>query len=98
MMNSFAIVFGVLALVLIWWNLWISTQIVKFLKSKGQDASLFKNGFFVKGKIFDYLPKYKELTKGETGKTGKYYVQFYVTFIGMLIMLLFGILAMTSLK
>ena len=97
-MNSFAIVFGVLALVLIWWNLWISIQIVKFLKSEGQDASLFRNGFFVKGKIFEYLPKYKELTMGKTGKTGKYYVQFYVSFIGMLIMLLFGILAIGNLK
>ena len=95
-MNSFAIFFGVIALILIWWNLWISIKIVNYLKDNGQDVSLFHNGFFIKGKIFQYLPIYKELTLKKIGKTGKYYVQFYVTFIGMLIMLLFGILAVVS--
>lgn len=95
-MKSFAIVFGVLALVLIWWNLWISIQIVKYLKKEGEDASLFQKGFFIKGKIFEYLPKYKELTIKKTGKAGRYYSLFYITFIGMLVMLLFGILAVSG--
>ena len=95
-MNSFAIVFGFLALLLIWWNLYISINIVNYLKKEGFDASLFRNGFYVKGKIFNYLPLYKEHTLKKTGKTGKYYVQFYVSFIGMLIMFLFGLIGVAG--
>ena len=90
-MNTLAIILGVIALFLIWWNLWISIKIVKYLKSKGSDASLFSHGIYVKGKIFRYLPLYRKLSIENTGKVGQLYSLFYVSFISMLIVLIFGI-------
>jgi hypothetical protein len=82
---------GVITLLLIWWNLWISIKIVKYLNEKGQDASLFRHGFFIKGKIFRYLPLYRKLTLEKTGNVGRLYSLFYVSFILMLAVLLIGI-------
>jgi hypothetical protein len=89
--NIIAIVFGILALILIWWNLWISLQIVKYLKNESSDASLFRHGIYVKGKIFRYLPLYRKLTLEKNGKVGNLYSLFYISFISMLIILFFGI-------
>ena len=90
-MNTLAIILGVIALFIIWWNLWISVNIVKYLKREGNDASLFSHGIYVKGKIFRYLPLYRKLTLEKNGKVGNLYSLFYISFISMLIVLLFGI-------
>lgn len=90
-MNSLAIVFGLITLGFIWWNLWCSIKIIKYLQSKGEKVSLFNSGIFVKGKIFMYLPLYKKLSFEIDGKIGPLYVTFYVTFFSMLIFLIFGI-------
>ena len=90
-MNTIAIIFGVVALIFIWWNLWVSTKIVKYLKSNGENSSLFNNGFYVKGKIFKYLPLYKKISFENTGKVGQLYITFYISFFLILIFLIFGI-------
>jgi len=90
-MNSLAIILGLIALIFIWWNLWVSTKIVTFLKSKGENASLFSNGIYVKGKIFKYLPLYKKISFESTGKVGPLYTLFYITFFLIVIFVLFGI-------
>ena len=90
-MNTIAIILGVIMLFFVWWNLWISTKIIKYLKSKGENASMFSHGIYVKGKIFKYLPMYKKLTMDSTGKLGPLYSLFYISFFFMLIILLFGI-------
>ena len=90
-MNSLAIIFGLIALVFIWLNLWVSTKIINYLKSNGQEASLFNGGFFVRGKIFKYLPLYKKLSQKNEGKVGNLYLKFYGTFFFLVIFLIFGI-------
>ncbi|MEJ2584683.1 MAG: hypothetical protein P8Z38_06450 [Robiginitalea sp.] len=47
--------------------------------------------FYIKGKIFKYLPLYEELTFQEDGKVGGLYTQFYISFVGFLISLFLGI-------
>jgi hypothetical protein len=90
-MDTIAIIIGVIALLLIWWNLWISIKIVKYLNENGQDASLFLHKFFIKGKIFRYLASYKKISLKNTGKVGELYSLFYISFVLMLIVLLLGI-------
>lgn len=94
-MNLLAIIIGVITLFFIWWNLWVSVKIVKFLKSKGEEVSLFNNGFFVRGKIFMYLPLYRKLSIETSGKVGHLYITFYITFFLFLIFLIFGIAIVT---
>lgn len=91
-MNNPAIAFGIGALLSIWLNLWASVKIVKYLKDKGEDASLFNNQIFVKGKIFKYLPVYRRLSTEEYGKPGPLYYIFYISFIIILILLLTGLI------
>ena len=88
-MNTSAIIVGVITLLLIWLNLWVSIKIIDYLKSKGEDVSLFNGGFFVRGKIFKYLPLYKKLTLEEGGKVGGLYTTFYITFF--LFLFFFGL-------
>ncbi|WP_372767136.1 hypothetical protein [Lutibacter sp.] len=94
-MNSLAIIFGIITLVFIWFNLLVSIKIIKYLQSKGEEVSLFNSGFFVRGKIFKYLPLYKKLSIESDGKVGHHYVNFYVTFFLMIIFLIFGIAVVT---
>ena len=91
-MNSLAIIIGLITLCFIWWNLWISIKIIQFLKSKGEEVSLFNNGFFIRGKIFKYLPLYRKLTIENQGQTGNLYILFYTSFFLFLIFLIFGII------
>lgn len=90
-MNIKLIIIGAIALIFIWWNLWISRKIIKYIKSKGEEASLFNNGIFVKGKIFSYLPLYKKLSLQEDGKVGQLYYNFYLSFILFFAFLLAGL-------
>ena len=91
-MNT-AIVFGLIALAFLWYNLFVTTAIINYLKSKGEDASLFNGGIYIKGKIFKYLPLYEEHTYREEGKVGGLYIQFYISFVGLIISLLIGIVS-----
>ena len=91
-MNTSVIIVGVITLVLIWFNLWISIKIINYLKSQNQDVSLFNGGFFVKGKIFKYLPLYKKVTLEAEGKVGPLYNTFYFTFILFVFSLGIGII------
>ena len=95
-MEDIVIVFGAICLLFIWWNLWVSLEIVKYLKKKDQPASLFQKGFFIKGKIFEYVPVYREITRKDTGKTGSLYHLFYISFVGMCLFFLLGIAALLS--
>jgi hypothetical protein len=91
-MNTPAIIIGVMALLLIWLNLWVSVKIINYLKSKREDVSLFNGMIFVKGKIFKYLPLYKKISFEEKGKVGELYAAFYITFFLFLIFLGLGII------
>lgn len=84
------VIFGLLALAFLWYNLYITTRIIKYLKSKGENASLFNGGVYIKGKIFKYLPLYEEHTYREEGKVGGLYTLFYISFVGLIISLLLG--------
>jgi hypothetical protein len=88
-MNKTIILIGLLTLILIWLNLWASTRIITYLKSKGIQASMFRNGIFIKGKIFKYLPVYKKTSLEHDGKVGHLYYLFYTSFI--LSLLSFGL-------
>ena len=87
------VIFGLIALAFLWYNLYVTTAIIKYLKSKGEDASLFKGGIYIKGRIFKYLPLYEEHTYRENGKVGGLYTQFYISFAGLIISLLIGIVS-----
>ncbi len=88
------VIFGLIALAFLWYNLYVSTAIIKYLKSRGEDASLFDGGVYVKGKIFKYLPLYEEHTYRETGRVGGLYTQFYISFAGLMISLLIGLMSL----
>ena len=88
------IIFGLIALAFLWYNLYVTTAIIRYLKSKGEDASLFNGGIYVKGKIFRYLPLYEEYTYKENGKVGGLFTQFYISFVGLVISLLIGIVSL----
>lgn len=90
---STPIIFGLIALAFLWYNLYVTTAIIKYLKSKGEDASLFNGRVYVKGKIFKYLPLYEEHTYREDGKVGGLYTQFYISFVGLMISLFIGIVS-----
>lgn len=77
---------------LIWLNLWVSIKIIEYLRSQHQDVSLFNRGFFIKGKIFTYLPLYKKVSHEANGKVGPLYYTFYVTFVLFLFSLGIGII------
>ena len=60
-MNT-SVVFGLIALVFLWYNLYVAISIIKYLRSKGEEASLFLGQVYIKGRIFKYLPIYEEIT------------------------------------
>ncbi len=86
------ILIGIATLILIWANLWISIRIIAYLKEKGEDASLFTNRMFIKGKIFSYLPLYKKISQETDGKTGPLYYAFYGSFLLFMLLLLIAII------
>jgi len=90
-MKTSVIIVGVITLLIIWMNLWVSIKIIDYLKSKGEDVSLFNSGFFVRGKIFKYLPLYKKISLDEEGKVGGLYTTFYITFFLFLFCLGLGL-------
>lgn len=87
------LIFGFIALGFLWYNLYVTISIIKYLKSKGEDASLFSRGIYIKGKIFKYLPMYEEHTYKEEGRVGGLYTQFYISFVGLMISLFIGIMS-----
>lgn len=91
-MDNVVIIIGFICLLFLWWNLYISTKIIDFLRGKGEKANLFQAGFFIKGRIFNYLPIYKKYSMEEDGKPGTLYYLFYFTFYMMLLFLGLGIL------
>jgi hypothetical protein len=91
-MNTSIIIIGIVVLLFIWWNLSISIKIIDYLKSEGQEVSLFNNMIFVKGKIFKYLGLYKKTTIEKNGKVGSLYNAFYLSFILSMVFLGIGII------
>ena len=91
-----SIIFGLITLAFVWYNFYVSLAIVNYLKANGKEANLFSKGFYVKGKIFKYLPLYKETTLQKEGKVGSLYSQFYISFIGLFIFLALGILTVSG--
>lgn len=90
-MNVEAITIGFIILFFLWWNLAISVKIVDYLQKYHRDISLSNYGFFVRGKIFKYLPLYKKTTLEREGKVGPLYFSFYATFFMAMICLAMGI-------
>ena len=86
------IIIGLATLIMLWVNLWISVRIIAYLKGKGENASLFTNSIYVKGKIFRYLPLYKRISKETDGKVGGLYYAFYGSFVLILLFLMMGII------
>ena len=68
--DTIAVIFGVLALIILLINFYYSSQLVEFLKSKREKASFMA----IRWKIFDYLRTYKRITQAEYGETGFLYV------------------------
>jgi hypothetical protein len=95
-MEPALIIIGIITLLFIWWNLLISLKIINYLKSKGEAASLFNNRFFIKGKIFKFLPLYRKITFEKDGKVGPLYFLFYMTFLVSLLFLSAGIFMAAS--
>ena len=93
---SYSIIFGLIALIFIWYNFYVSISIVKYLKANGKEASLFTKGFYVRGKIFKYLTLYKETTIQKEGKVGNLYSQFYFSFFMLLFFLILGLISVSS--
>ncbi len=91
-----SILFGFICLLLLWYNLYVSISIVNYLKSKNKEVSLFTYGIYVKGKIFRYLPLYRETTIQEEGKVGSLYYQFYISFLGVVLFLFVGIASISQ--
>lgn len=89
--ETYRLLFGSLCLLLLWINLWSSIRIIDYLKTRGEEASLFKKGFFIKGRIFRYLGRYKSLSSQEYGRAGKWLTIFYLSFALMLTCLALGI-------
>lgn len=95
-MDYLALYIGIICLLFIWWNLWISMRIVLYLRDHDHDASLFKGPIFIKGRIFRYLPVYKQISKEEEGRTGSLYRWFYISFVGMSLFFLAGLFVVMS--
>lgn len=94
---NISIILGFITLIFLWYNFYISILIVKYLKSKGEDVSLFnKSGFYIKGKIFKYLPLYKQITITNEGKIGSLFYQFYISFIFFILFLILGIISVSN--
>ena len=93
-MNT-SIIFGLIALGFLWYNLYVSIAIIKYLRSKGENASLFVGSIYVKGRIFRYLARYEEITFREDGKVGGLYLQFYFSFIGLILTLFVGLVSLS---
>ncbi len=91
-----SIILGLITLAFVWYNFYVSLAIVNYLKANDKEASLFTKGFYVKGKIFKYLPLYKETTLKKEGKVGSLYSQFYVSFIGLFVFLILGIVSVSN--
>jgi len=88
------ILFGVITLAFLWYNLIVSISIINYLRSKGKDVSLFRNWFFIKGRIFAYLPVYKETTLKYNGRVGGLYFHFYLSFFLAIAFLVWGLLSL----
>ncbi len=86
------IIFGVLTLIFLWYNLIVSIRIIHYLRDNGKTVSLYNSGFFVKGKIFRFLPLYKEVSFTNEGRVGKLYANFYISFLCAIFFLLLGII------
>ncbi len=91
---SLPVIFGILALIFLWYNLFISSQIMNYLRQKDLNVSLFNGVIFVRGKIFKYLPLYKETSLKHEGRIGSLYNKFYLSFAGVLLFFLLGIAAL----
>ena len=90
-MDYLALYVGIICLLFLWWNLWISMRIILYLRANGRDATLFRGPIFIKGRIFKYLPLYKEVSTKKEGRIGSLYRWFYISFIGMLTFFLIGL-------
>ena len=86
--NTLTIVIGFFALTFLIWNFTISAKIMNYLKIHGEEVSLATMHF----KIFDNAGKYKDLTIRESGKVGKHYNTFLLTFLIFAFFLLTGII------
>ena len=82
--------YGGICLVCLWVNLWASNRIIEFLRASGKDASLFKGGFFIKGKIFSYLPEYRDLAR-RNGRPTHLLSVFWISFALALTAFVFGV-------
>lgn len=91
-----SVILGLITLTFLWYNFYVSLKIVNYLKSNGVDASLFSKGFYVKGKIFKYLPLYKKATIEKEGKIGGLYSLFYISLIGMILFFVLGIISLSN--
>lgn len=87
-MYDYLILIGIITFALIIWNLSISIQITRELRSRGIQARIAHR----RGLIFNYLKIYKELTKEEEGQPGVLYRQFVISFTLFAIFLATGII------
>lgn len=87
MERSVLIVIGMICFGLLIWNLWVSIQIVKYLKDHKIRARIAHK----RGEIFKFLPVYKKTTYELTGQVGPLYSQFFISFFLFVICLIIGI-------
>lgn len=69
--DTYALICGIMALVVLGINFFYATLIVKYLQSRGIDAKYSA----LRWKVFSYMETYKKLTLKETGQVGPIYVR-----------------------
>ena len=90
--NSIIIAIGILALVFLIWNFTISVRIMNYLKAHGEKVNPATMHF----KIFDNARKYRQVTLKETGKVGPLYNPFITSFVIFAIILMSGIILVST--
>lgn len=86
--NSLIIIVGIILFGCILWNLYVSIQIVTYLNENNIESKIAHQ----RGRIFKFLPLYKKISFEKTGKVGKLYNSFILSFVLYIIFLLIGIL------
>lgn len=90
--KSLVILVGFIALIFLVWNFTISSGIMNYLKDHGEKVNPATMHF----KIFDNANKYKQITINESGKVGKLYGPFLLSFSIFAIILLSGIILVAT--
>lgn len=89
--KNLALVFGVIALLLLVWNFIIVLIIKDYLRQRGEKI----NPATLHLRIFSLAKKYREINQNEIGGSGKHYSSFWISIVLFALFLVLGILVIT---